>query len=368
MDLAAQTRDQVSLEIAERVAKLFKDQTLHVCPACGSAFDPEVLARRVSSQLGSKNRLDHDNVELEEARTQLRELDAALSAKAAANDALSVARNQQHAASEELAALLGQNLNQLDLDQIEPQLARLKADLVALQQRQSEYRGQKQELLVRVKVYRQELAYHRHRDRLKEFDKKLSDGMEVAHERLREYEDFLRQVGELKRLVEEAFRNALDRAIPSLNDLLTEVYQRLTRQRSFELVRVHHDPVRIGHLELRVASKRRPDTDFPMNVLNGQASKALHLVPYFVFSRFQPEVLELDLLLIDDPSESFDTSHVALLIEELRFAADHAQLIVASHEEEKFWPHLATQFATSSIMTIRVVDFDPDVGPHIERR
>jgi predicted ATPase len=87
-----------------------------------------------------------------------------------------------------------------------------------------------------------------------------------------------------------------------------------------------------------------------------------------VFSRFQPELLELDLLLIDDPSESFDTSHVGLLIEELRIAANHAQLIVASHEEEKFSPHLSEEFELDSLMTMRVADFDPDMGPRIERR
>jgi hypothetical protein len=37
-----------------------------------------------------------------------------------------------------------------------------------------------------------------------------------------------------------------------------------------------------------------------------------------VFSRFQPDILELDLLLIDDPSESFDTSHMSLLVDELQ--------------------------------------------------
>ena len=126
-------------------------------------------------------------------------------------------------------------------------------------------------------------------------------------------------------------------------------------------------PEKIGHLELRLASRRRPDTDHPVSVLNGQASKALHLVPYFVFSRFQPDVLELDLLLIDDPSESFDTSHVALLVEELRIASEHAQLIAASHEQEKFSPHLSAHFGQDEYITMTVNDFDPDLGPHIER-
>jgi DNA repair exonuclease SbcCD ATPase subunit len=364
----AQTLGEARAEIAERVAKLCKEHALQTCPACGSTLDPGALALRTRTQPGAKGRLDSENIELEEARTRLRELDEAVEAQTAGKSALSAARNKRDTASKELATLLGQEPEQLDLQQIEPLLSRLKVDLAALQQRQTEHRDQKQELLSRIKVYRQELAYHRHREQLKELEKNLSVGMEEAHARLRNYEEFLRQVEELKQLIETAFKNALDSAIPPLNELLTEVYQRLTRQRSFELVRVHHDPERIGHLELRVGSNRRPDTDYPMNVLNGQASKALHLVPYFVFSRFQPELLELDLLLIDDPSESFDTSHVGLLIEELRIAAKHAQLIVASHEEEKFFPHLSAQFEPDSVMTMRVVDFDPEAGPRIERR
>jgi predicted ATPase len=156
--------------------------------------------------------------------------------------------------------------------------------------------------------------------------------------------------------------------LPPLDELLTAVYQRLTGQRSYQLVRIYHDPAKLGRLELRVAQKRSPQKSHPANMLNGQAVKALHLVPYFVFSRFQPEVLELDLLLIDDPSESFDTSHVALLVEELHIASQHAQLIVASHEEEKFLPHLDQHFEEDEYMALVVRDFDPESGPRIEQQ
>jgi hypothetical protein len=133
----------------------------------------------------------------------------------------------------------------------------------------------------------------------------------------------------------------------------------LTQQISYELVRIYHDPERIGALELRVATSRLPAQDFPARVLNGQASKALHLVPYLVFSRFQPDILELDLLLIDDPSESFDTSHMSLLVNELQEAAQHAQIVVESHEEEKFLPQLEGRFAEETQMKVRVTGFDP---------
>ena len=104
----------------------------------------------------------------------------------------------------------------------------------------------------------------------------------------------------------------------------------------------------------------------PAGVLNGQALNALNLVPYFVFSKFQAEALELDCLLIDDPSQSFDTSRVELLMRELEEAATHAQLIVASHEEDRFRPLIEQHFSSDSYRVLRVTSFAPDVGPKFE--
>ena len=149
---------------------------------------------------------------------------------------------------------------------------------------------------------------------------------------------------------------------------MTDVYARLTRQVSYDQIRIWHNPGVSGRRELRVASSRLPDQQFLPNVLNGQAAKALQLVPYFVFSRFQPEVMELDLLLIDDPSESFDASHVESLIVELAEAAHHAQLFMATHEREKFEPHLNKCFATEPFKAVSVDDFDPVKGPTLACR
>ena len=104
----------------------------------------------------------------------------------------------------------------------------------------------------------------------------------------------------------------------------------------------------------------------PSEVLNGQAFNAVNLVPYFVFSQFQAEALELDCLLIDDPSQSFDTSRVELLLQELATAATHAQLIVASHEEDRFRPFIDKYFPSGSYRVLRVTSFAPDVGPTFE--
>ena len=129
--------------------------------------------------------------------------------------------------------------------------------------------------------------------RRRRFEHKLAEGMNEARELLKDYRNLLTRITELRHLAEQSFKTALDKAIPDLEQMFTLVYRRLTQQLSYDVVRIYHDPERVGILELRVASERLPGQDFAVNVLNGQAVKALHLVPYFVFSRFQPEMMEL---------------------------------------------------------------------------
>ena len=74
----------------------------------------------------------------------------------------------------------------------------------------------------------------------------------------------------------------------------------------------------------------------------------------------------LDCLLIDDPSQSFDTSRVELLLQELAKAATHAQLIVTSHEEDRFTPFIGKCFPPGSYRVLRVASFVPDIGPTFE--
>ena len=149
---------------------------------------------------------------------------------------------------------------------------------------------------------------------------------------------------------------------------MSEVYGRLTQQASFPTIVVEPGPSALTRsVRVRVTSDRTPGESFtPSEVLNGQAFNALNLVPYFVFSQFQAEALELDCLLIDDPSQSFDTSRVELLLRELATAATHAQLIVASHEEDRFTPAISKHFTPCSYRVLRVTSFAPERGPGLE--
>ena len=98
------------------------------------------------------------------------------------------------------------------------------------------------------------------------------------------------------------------------------------------------------------------------DVLNGQALSALNLVPYFAFARIGMSKHEIDFLLIDDPSQSFDTSHVEYLLDLMKSVAGNAQIIIATHEKDRVQDKLDSFFEDYNI--IAVDSFGIDSGPH----
>ena len=213
-----------------------------------------------------------------------------------------------------------------------------------------------------------EARFQGYRSREERLHRNLESGLEPAREAHREFADVLETLRAIREALQESFNNTLNGTLPQISALMTEVYGRLTQQASFPKIVVESGPADVKRtLRVRVTSDRTPGESFePSEVLNGQAFNALNLVPYFVFSQFQAEALELDCLLIDDPSQSFDTSRVELLMRELATAATHAQLIVASHEEDRFAPLIDKYFPSGSYRVLRVTSFAPDLGPTLE--
>ncbi len=221
----------------------------------------------------------------------------------------------------------------------------------------------------RLKRLLAEVRFQQHRSRVEGLRQNLESGLEPAREAHREFVEVLESLHTIREALQESFNSSLNRTLPQINDLMTEVYGRLTQQASFPMIVVKSGPPEERRrLRLSVSSDRTPGESFePSEVLNGQAFNALNLVPYFVFSQFQAEALELDCLLIDDPSQSFDTSRVELLMRELATAGTHAQLIVASHEEDRFAPLVNRYFHPESYRVLRVTSFAPELGPTLER-
>ncbi len=99
------------------------------------------------------------------------------------------------------------------------------------------------------------------------------------------------------------------------------------------------------------------------DVLNGQAMSALNLVPYFAFATMGMSRHEIDFLLIDDPSQSFDTAHIDYLLELLQSVSETAQIVLATHEKHLIGSSLRSSFREYNAIEIR--DFTVEDGPHI---
>lgn len=344
-----------------RAQKAIEEYHLKMCPACGATTNSES-----ADHIHTNEEFDKTIEKLTTLRTRISQIDSLSHRIGECEGEIDRLGIIVRTTTDEIVSLLAISNQPSAIAGLEAILDGMRLDLKNLDGQLANRNEEHQRLKKRVREFERELEYHVYRDQKQSIERELRTGLNDSRVSLREHRDLLQRVNEILSLIESGFREALDRAIPPLNDMLTEVYQRLTQQRSYELVRVSHDPEKVGNLELRVASKALSLRDFPANVLNGQAAKALHLVPYLVFSRFQQEIIELDLLLIDDPSESFDTSHVELLVAELADASKHAQVFVASHEHEKFSPQIKKTFRGGKYIVVNVESFDRSTGPRLK--
>ena len=217
---------------------------------------------------------------------------------------------------------------------------------------------------VRIEKVGREIRFHQLRG-LKERLQRLYDmRYEALHESLKELSD-LRDIADGTRsLLNSRLQERLRQDLPPLAKEMTEVYLRLTESPTFDSISIHQGENVDGSmtLQLRVSSSRGAGTwGVEDGVSNGQALNAIQLVPYFVFSRYQEGPL-LDLLLLDDPTQAFDTSKIKLLLGELADATSHATLFVATHEEDRFLPVLKDFFSLEEIRAYKAVGIDQE-GP-----
>ncbi len=219
----------------------------------------------------------------------------------------------------------------------------------------------------RIENVRRELTFHELRT-LKGRLQRLHDiNYQALHEDLKELADLKDIADKTRNLLNSRLQQRLEKDLPPLANEMTQVYLRLTGSPTFDSMSIHQgkDADESMTLELRVSSSRGAGTwRVEDGILNGQALNAIQLVPYFVFSRYQEGPL-LDLLLLDDPTQAFDTSKIRLLLGELAEAASHATLFVASHEEDRFLPVLKDFFCSEDVKAYRAVGID-DEGPHFE--
>lgn len=351
------------LSLLEGAAVLLAGSDRTVCPICLSNQEPAELIGRITAERHRVASECPDAPSVAHLKEVVSEVRALRDAQIGRQAAIDECRKELETARDGLGQLFGQS--SLPDGDVAAAVGALESDLASIERQISDASAEHASRLKRMSELDVELDFHQKRRSLERLRGQLDQGLSDSRERLKDFLDRLASVRRIAEVLEECFNDVLDRATPALDEMMTDVYRRLTGQVSYDLVRVVSDPSSRSRRELRVASSRREGATFAVNVLNGQAAKSIQLVPYFVFSRFHAHVLELDLLLIDDPSESFDTSHVGRLVEVLAEAAGHAQLIVATHEEDKFRPHLRTTFASIPFVGLNVASFGPDDGPQI---
>ena len=219
----------------------------------------------------------------------------------------------------------------------------------------------------KIENLRQEIRYHRLRRLKNRLQRLHNDRFERLDADVKDLGTFRDMVSQLRGKVNAELNRRLDEELPPVGEEMSKVYLRLTGSPTFDSISVQRGESFDGAvtLDLKVSSSRGAGTwRVDDGILNGQALSAIRLVPYFVFSRYQEGPL-LDLLLLDDPTQAFDTEKIELLLTELSDATSHATLLVATHEEDRFLPYLNQHFPPDSIVAYRAVDLDEN-GPRIE--
>jgi len=360
-----QLSKEVQFEVARNaVIPLLRADT-QSCPICEVACDGAELLDRVTQRIQLASSVHEQAAhEVQILAAQQKQARALVAQKEAAAREADIARRKY----EQLVAKLSergwspQNWEQ----SAEARLAELEGQLDALKQEGKSASAHNALHVQRIKALREEWRYHQFRDEEQRLRYELQEGLQPARDRLRAMQDFRSTVESICGVLREEFDLAVDRALPNVSAQLTEAFQRLTNHPAFDKLRVERAQG-ADQLVVKVGSTRAPvPWSRPEDVLNGGAYSALGLIPHFVFSGFHAEQAKLNVLIVDDPSQSFDTTHVELLLEELRRASEHAQLLLATHEEEKFLPILERLYPAGSFTVIRVTDFRPDRGPTIE--
>jgi len=337
------------------------------CPICGLPCDGAELLARLTDNLA-----EHAATR-EQAAQEVQRLEQQIGQAQRIDGERDAARKNAESAREESERLVAEMVAEIHCSSdawessAEARRVELEGRVKTLREEGTTAAEQTARYLQQVKALREEWRYHQLRDEEQRLRRELQDALQPARETLRALEDLRSVVEVVHRALCEEFDAAVDRTLPTVSGQLTGAFRRLTDHPAFDILRVERAQgpdqmvIQVGSTRARVPWSR------PEDVLNGGAYAALGLIPHFVFSGFHAEQAELNVLIIDDPSQSFDTTHVELLLGELHRASEHAQLLLATHEEERFRPVLERLFLPDSFTVVQVTDFHPDRGPTIEQ-
>ncbi len=257
---------------------------------------------------------------------------------------------------------------EIDLKKLENAIINIGSEIQNLERELNEKTSGLNTYKSRLKELKREVDYHhllKLSANLSGF--KTSEEWREVEEQIKEYLAMLDSFQEIYEALGDAYTKAFNEHLTAINQTVCEVYKTLTNQVSYPDARVSQISSDSGSIEIviEVGVSKKDIWRKPTEVLNEQAKNAVVLVPYFAFSELGMLQHDLDFLLIDDPSRSFDVTHLELLMKLLKSASDHAQLILVTHEKEKFEGSVRTLFGITA-NTLEVIGFEPESGPKIK--
>ena len=352
-----------------REAQLVLTDSVRECPVCDTEIGADELKRRLELH---QTEVTSDTIDvqtkIENINTRLFKLASTKKAIQLTTDSMGLAKQEQSEIEAELISLLG--IQQVTVLLVDSKLVELRKSLDDLRNKVLTESVKLSAFNDQLLKYQRTAEYHKLIRYLSKLDGFLqSEDYRKALAKIAEFDQHMHSIKKIHRSLENAYFKAFSSYLPVLSKEMTQVYRQLTRQKSFDTIRIVPEPGNVlnksrGKMVLQVGSPLRDIWVTPddANVLNGQALSALNLVPYFAFAKMGMSKHEIDFLLIDDPSQSFDTSHVEYLLDLLKNVSNSAQVIIATHERDRIQSKLSSFFSDYNI--INVDSFDVDSGPH----
>ena len=219
------------------------------------------------------------------------------------------------------------------------------------------------EVDTRISRLRDEYRYHRVEKGLLHLESMRREFGRIS-ECYQSLVSFGESVRKIWQAVDGSFTECLERRLPSVSGRLSQAFSDLTNHPRFDLLGFAND--RLPSLEIRVLSSQDPQRlpHLP-DVLNGQAESALELVPYFTFGQVDDATTEVHLMMLDDPTRSYDDDHIGMLVKHLAELGNHVQLIVASQETERFRALLPQHFKNDSYIIVQPTNWSYENGPEL---
>ena len=336
------------------------------CPICDNEHDRnnlELTLKRIVDQLSDGRTANSSELEgrLKEAEGLAQELQGLKSELV--NLAQSVSEARTLVDEDEENGLLDQ-VSEGDLQLIlQLSIERQCGQETSIQEQIDDQKGWTATTQASLSKLREEERFHRTQKDLVDLGPSRNQlaRVEAAYQDL---VSFGETVGKIRDAVKTCLNARLEEDIPAVSENLSQVFAALTRHSWYDKLMIAKDS--LPKLELQVTSSSDPSgRGHSSEVLNGQAESALALVPYFAFSQADDAPTEVYLVLLDDPTRSYDEDHIDILVERLADLGQHVQIMVASQESNQFRAMLPKYFERSDYLIVEPTLWSHDGGPKL---